>query len=61
LQAHSLQGAAAAVSAIGLRALAQAMERAGRAGELKDFSELLPRTADEFARLKTVLQNAGWI
>jgi PAS domain S-box-containing protein len=61
MQAHSLQGAAAAVSAIGLRALAQTMERAGRDGELQDFSELLPRTADEFARLKTVLQNAGWI
>ena len=32
-----------------------------RAGELKDFSELLPRTADEFARLKTALENAGRI
>jgi HPt (histidine-containing phosphotransfer) domain-containing protein len=61
LQAHSLKGAAAAVSAGGLRALAQAMERAGRAGEWNDFGELLPRTADEFARLKTELERAGWV
>ena len=61
LQAHSLKGAAAAVSAGGLRALAQAMERAGKAGELDDFSELLPRTDDEFERLKGALRHAGWV
>jgi CheY-like chemotaxis protein/HPt (histidine-containing phosphotransfer) domain-containing protein len=61
LQAHTLKGAAAAVSAGGLRALAQAMERAGRAGRLNDFGELLPRTADEYARLKTVLERSGWV
>jgi HPt (histidine-containing phosphotransfer) domain-containing protein len=61
LQAHSLKGAAAAVSAGGLHALAQAMEQAGRAGELDDFGELLPRTADEFEHFKCVLRHAGWV
>ena len=61
LQAHSLKGAAAAVSAGGLHALAQALEQAGRAGQWNYFGELLPRTADEFAKLKTVLDGAGWV
>jgi PAS domain S-box-containing protein len=60
LQAHRLGGAAAAVSAGGLRALAQAMERAGTGGKLEDFGTLLPRTAGEFERLKTSLEQAGW-
>jgi len=60
LQAHALRGAAAAVSAGGLRALAQAMERAGTAGKLDDFGELLPRAAGEFERLKSTLRHAGW-
>ena len=60
LQAHTMRGAAAALSAGGLRALAHAMERAGAAGELQDFAELLPRTAGEFERLKDSLRRAGW-
>ena len=61
LLAHSLKGAAAAVSAGGLRALATAMEQAGKAGQLDDFSELIPRTLDGFERLKSALRNAGWV
>ena len=60
LQAHALRGAAAAVSAGSLRALAQAMERAGIAGKLDVFGELLPRAAGEFERLKSALRLAGW-
>lgn len=60
LQAHALRGAAAAVSANCLRALAQAMERAGAAGTLHDFGELLPHAASEFERLKSALRHAGW-
>ena len=60
LQAHALRGAAAAVSAGGLRALAHAMERAGNAGKLDDFGELVPRAAGEFQRLKSALRHAGW-
>ncbi len=59
-QAHALRGAAAAVSASGLRALAEALERAGKAGKLDDFGELLPRADREFARFRSALQHAGW-
>jgi HPt (histidine-containing phosphotransfer) domain-containing protein len=61
LEAHSLKGAAAAVSAGGLHALAQAMELAGRAGEWDDFGELLPRAADEFERFEKALRHAGLV
>jgi PAS domain S-box-containing protein len=61
LQAHSIKGAAAAVSAGGLHTLALAMERAGRAGELDDFGELLPRAVDEFEQFKSALGHAGWV
>jgi hypothetical protein len=37
------------------------MERAAGAGELEHFGELLPRTAEEFERLKTTLERAGWL
>ena len=60
LQAHALRGAAAAVSAGGIRVLAQAMEGAGKAGRLDDFGQLLPRAAGEFQRFKTALRQAGW-
>ena len=61
LQAHSLKGAAAAVSAGGLYDLAQAMEQAGKSGELDDFGELLPRTLDEFEQFKIALRRAGLV
>ncbi len=60
LQAHAMRGAAAAVSAGGIRALALAMEQSGRAGRLHDFDELLPRAAREFERLKDTLRHTGW-
>src|ERR1035437_4638773 len=59
LQAHSLKGAAAAVSAGGLHALAQALEQAGRAGQWDYFGELLPRTADEFRSAGALLKRSG--
>jgi HPt (histidine-containing phosphotransfer) domain-containing protein len=61
LQAHTLKGSAATVSAGGLSAVALEMERAAGAGELEHFGELLPRTAEEFERLKTTLERAGWL
>jgi len=61
LQAHALKGSAATVSAGSLRAIALEMERAAGAGELDHFGELLPRAAAEFERLKSTLQNAGWL
>jgi HPt (histidine-containing phosphotransfer) domain-containing protein len=61
MQAHALKGAASAVSAGSLHALAQAMEQAGRAGEWTELGALLPRAADEFTLLQTVLDRAGWL
>jgi PAS domain S-box-containing protein len=61
LQAHSLKGAAAAVSAGGLHDLAQAMEQAGKSGELDNFGELLPRALDEFEQFKIALRHAGLV
>ena len=61
MQAHALKGSAATVSAGGLSAVALEMERAAGAGELEHFGELLPRTAEEFERLKTTLERAGWL
>ena len=60
MQAHALRGAAAAVSAGSLRALAQSMERAGRAGQWDDFGGMLPRASGEFERLKSTLRRTGW-
>jgi PAS domain S-box-containing protein len=61
LQAHALKGAAAAVSAVSLHAVAQAMEQAGKAGELEELGALMPRTTDEFERFEGALRQAGWL
>ena len=60
-QAHTLEGAAATVSAEGLQAIALAMERAGVAGQLDHCGELLPRAVEEFERFKSALELAGWV
>jgi PAS domain S-box-containing protein len=61
LQAHALKGAAAAVAAESLHALALAMERAGTAGQMDRCGELLPCAVAEFERLKSTLEHAGWV
>ena len=61
LLAHALKGSAATVSAGGLRAIAQQMERAAASGQLDRCGELLPRAAEEFERLKSTLERAGWL
>ena len=60
LRAHALKGAAGAVSAGSLHAVAREMERAAGTGQLARFGELLPRAAEEFERFKNVLELAGW-
>jgi signal transduction histidine kinase/DNA-binding NarL/FixJ family response regulator len=60
-QAHALKGSAATVSAGGLHAVAQEMERTAAAGPLDRFIELLPRAAEEFERFKNVLERTGWL
>jgi len=61
LQAHALKGSAATVSALGLRAVAEEMERAAGVGELSRCGELLPRVAGEFERYRSSLEQAGWL
>jgi signal transduction histidine kinase/HPt (histidine-containing phosphotransfer) domain-containing protein/ActR/RegA family two-component response regulator len=60
-QAHKIKGAAACVSAESLRALMLQMERAATANDLTRVSALLPRATEDFERLKTTLQTAGWL
>ena len=60
LQAHTLQGGAATVSANGLRAIALAIEEAGLAGRLDRAGELLPRAAEEFNRFKRTVESLEW-
>jgi CheY-like chemotaxis protein/HPt (histidine-containing phosphotransfer) domain-containing protein len=61
LQAHTLKGAAASVSAERLNALALAIENAGKAGELDRCGELLPRAVEESERFKSTLVRDGWV
>ena len=58
-QAHQIKGAAATVAAEGLRAIAMAIEREGRAGQLDRCRDLLPRAVEEFERFRDAL--AGWV
>jgi hypothetical protein len=37
------------------------MERAAASGQLDRCGELLPRAAEEFERLKSTLERAGWL
>jgi PAS domain S-box-containing protein len=60
LQAHTLKGAAATVSAEGLHAVALAMERAGSAGQLDRCGQMLPCVLEEFERFRDALEQAGW-
>ena len=60
-QAHALKGAAATVAADGLRAIAQAMERAGTAGEMDRCCELLPLAVEEFEQFRRTLERTGWV
>ena len=60
-QAHKLKGAAASVSAEGVRASALEMEKAATAGDLDSVRNLLPHVAEEFRRLSAVLQQTGWL
>jgi CheY-like chemotaxis protein/HPt (histidine-containing phosphotransfer) domain-containing protein len=61
LQAHALKGSAASVSAGQLHDVAGELERAAGAGDWDRFGRLLPRVAEEFDRLKSTLQQSGWL
>ncbi|MFZ3210107.1 MAG: PAS domain-containing protein [Terriglobales bacterium] len=61
LQAHSLKGAAATISAGALRDVACEMQEAATAGDLERSATLLPRAEEEFERLKATLEHSGWL
>ncbi len=60
MQAHTLKGAAATVSAPGLRELARQIQQAASAGELSRVAALLRSVEEEFGRLKADLNQSGW-
>ncbi len=60
LHAHTLKGAAAAVSAEHLRAVAQAIEEGVKTGQLDHCAELAPRAEGEFDRFRDKVALAGW-
>ncbi|MGA2590266.1 MAG: response regulator [Bryobacteraceae bacterium] len=60
LQAHTLKGAAATVSAPALRAAALEMEQAGIHGQLPRAARLLPRMQEQLDQFKTTLAQTGW-
>jgi PAS domain S-box-containing protein len=60
LQAHTLKGAAATVSALALRAAALEMEQAGIQGQLPRAAQLLPRMQEQLDQFKTTLAQTGW-
>jgi CheY-like chemotaxis protein/HPt (histidine-containing phosphotransfer) domain-containing protein len=59
-QAHSLKGAAANLSAGGLRMIAFEAEQAAMAGQLIKLAEILPTMEGEFEKLRTVLGGSEW-
>jgi CheY-like chemotaxis protein len=61
LQAHTLKGAAAAVSAEALLGLCFEAQEAAAAGELIRASALLPRLEEQFELLKATLTQSGWV
>ena len=60
MQAHTLKGASATVSAERLSADAAAMEQAVIEGHLGRCGELLPRAAGEFERFRSTVERDGW-
>jgi two-component system, sensor histidine kinase and response regulator len=60
-QAHTLKGAAAAVSAVTLQELCRQVQEAVSSGEAKGALALLPQLEEQFERLKTTVKQAGWV
>ena len=56
-QAHKIKGASATVGGEALRALAAAMEEAGRAGDLAIISARVTELDTRFAALKEAMKN----
>ena len=61
LQAHTLKGAAATVSAEALRALCVEVQEAAAAERLEPRLGPLPRLEEQFELLKATLKQSGWV
>jgi PAS domain S-box-containing protein len=61
LDAHTLRGSSATVSALCLSAVALEMQQAADADEFDRFGGLLSRAAKEFDRFKITLKQAEWL
>jgi CheY-like chemotaxis protein len=61
VQAHTLMGAAATVSAKALRALCFEAQEAAATGELSRALALLPRLEEQLELLKATLKQSGWV
>ncbi len=61
MQAHTLKGAAATVSAPGLQELALQIQQAANEGKLSRAAGLLVSVEQEFGRLKATLSQSGWV
>jgi len=60
LQAHALKGAAAAISAPALCAIAREAEQAAKAGELQHAGELMPGLREQLERLEKAVRSCGF-
>jgi two-component system, sensor histidine kinase and response regulator len=60
LQAHTLKGASATVSAESLRALCSEAQEAAASRDLSRALALLPRLEEQFEMLKATLKQSGW-
>jgi len=60
-RAHGLKGSAATVSAENLRALALALEGAGKAHELERCRQLVTSAEEEVEQFRETLERAGWL
>ena len=59
-QAHSLKGASASLSAKGISAMAQSLEKVGRENRLVDAKHVMHEMKKEFDRLAEYIQNIEW-
>ncbi|MGC1224879.1 MAG: Hpt domain-containing protein, partial [Candidatus Sulfotelmatobacter sp.] len=60
LQAHTLKGASATVSAEALRALCSAAQEAAASKDLGRALRLLPQMEEQFELFKAALKQSGW-
>jgi HPt (histidine-containing phosphotransfer) domain-containing protein len=60
-QAHSVKGAAAAVSAIGIRTIAERLEKDAKSGKLSNVPESLESLQAAYENFRKRLTITGWI